>query len=40
MADVKRLVQHVNRKIHLIGDRHPVHRRVEIRNWLAKTAPR
>jgi transposase len=28
--------QHVDRKIHLIVDRHPVHRRVMIREWLAE----
>jgi len=33
---LKRLVRHVDRKIHLIVDRHPVHRRVMIRDWLAE----
>jgi transposase len=31
----KRLVRHLDRKIHLIVDRHPVHRRVSVRDWLA-----
>ena len=35
LAYLKRLVRHVDRKIHLIVDRHPVHRRVMIRDWLA-----
>jgi transposase len=32
---LKRLVRQVGRKIHLIVDRHPVHRRVSVRDWLA-----
>jgi transposase len=31
---LKRLVGHLGRKIHLIVDGHPVHKRVNIRNWL------
>jgi transposase len=30
-----RLVRHLDRKIHLIVDGHPVHRRVSVRDWLA-----
>jgi transposase len=33
---LKRLVGHLSRKIHLIVDGHPVHRRVSVRNWLAE----
>lgn len=33
---LKRLVRHLDRKIHLIVDGHPVHRRVSVRNWLAE----
>jgi transposase len=33
-----RLAGHLDRKIHLIVDGHPVHRRVNIRNWLAENA--
>jgi len=36
LAYLKRLVGHVDRKIHLIVDRHPVHRRLMIRDWLAE----
>jgi transposase len=36
LAYLKRLVGHLDRKIHLIVDGHPVHRRVNIRNWLAE----
>ena len=36
LAYLKRLVGHMDRKIHLIVDGHPVHRRVNIRNWLAE----
>jgi transposase len=32
----QRLVRQVNRKIHLIVDRHPVHRRVSVRDWPAE----
>ncbi len=31
-----RLVGHLDRKIHLIVDGHPVHRRVSVRKWLAE----
>jgi transposase len=36
LAFLKRLVGHLERKIHLIVDGHPVHRRVSIRTWLAE----
>jgi transposase len=36
LAYLKRLVGHLDRKIHLIVDGHPVHRRVSVRNWLAE----
>jgi transposase len=36
LAYLKRLVGHLDRKIHLIVDGHPVHRRVSIRDWLAE----
>jgi transposase len=36
LAYLKRLTGHLDRKIHLIVDGHPVHRRVNIRNWLAE----
>src|SRR2546421_48615 len=36
LAYLKRLVGHLDRKIHLIVDGHPVHRRVTVRDWLAK----
>jgi len=36
LAFLKRLTRHLDRKIHLIVDRHPVHRRVNIRTWLAE----
>lgn len=36
LAYLKRLVRQVDRKIHLIVDRHPVHRRVSVRDWLAE----
>jgi transposase len=35
LAYLHRLVRHIDRKIHLIVDRHPVHRRVSVRDWLA-----
>jgi transposase len=35
---LKRLVRQIDRKIHLIVDRHPVHRRVSVRDWLAEHA--
>lgn len=36
LAFLDRLVRHLNRKIHLIVDGHPVHRRVSVRDWLAE----
>jgi transposase len=33
---LRRLVRQIDRKIHLIVDRHPVHRRVLVRDWLAE----
>src|SRR4051794_19491534 len=36
LAWLDRLVRHLDRKIHLIADGHPVHRRVNVRNWLAE----
>jgi transposase len=36
LAYLKRLVRQIDRKIHLIVDRHPVHRRVSVRDWLAE----
>ena len=36
LAYLKRLVRQIDRKIHLIVDRHPVHRRVMVRDWLAE----
>jgi transposase len=36
LAYLERLVRHLDRKIHLIVDGHPVHRRVNVRNWLAE----
>jgi transposase len=36
LAFLDRLVRHLDRKIHLIVDGHPVHRRVNVRNWLAE----
>ena len=33
-----RLVRHLNRKIHLIVDGHPVHRRVMVRDWITNHA--
>jgi len=38
VAYLERLVRHLSRKIHLIVDGHPVHRRVSVRDWLAKHA--
>jgi transposase len=35
---LKRLVGHLDRKIYLIVDGHPVHRRVSVRDWLAEHA--
>jgi DDE superfamily endonuclease/Winged helix-turn helix len=36
LAWLERLVRHLDRKIHLIVDGHPVHRRVMVRDWLAE----
>jgi transposase len=36
LAYLKRLVRQIDRKIHLIVDRHPVHRRVSVRDWLTE----
>jgi transposase len=36
LAYLQRLVRQIDRKIHLIVDRHPVHRRVSVRDWLAE----
>jgi transposase len=36
LAYLERLVRHLDRKIHLIVDGHPVHRRVSVRDWLAE----
>jgi len=33
---LERLTRHLGRKIHLIVDGHPVHRRVSVRDWLAE----
>src|SRR5215468_11164800 len=38
LAFLQRLTRHLDRKIHLIVDGHPVHRRISIRNWLAEHA--
>ncbi len=38
LAYLKRLVRQLDRKVHLIVDRHPVHRRVSVRDWLAENA--
>jgi transposase len=38
LAYLQRLVRQVDRKIYLIVDRHPVHRRISVRNWLAEHA--
>lgn len=40
LAWLDRLVRHLDRKIHLIVDGHPVHRRVDVRNWLAERVDR
>jgi transposase len=36
LAYLKRLTAHLGRKIHLIVDGHPVHRRAAIRDWVAE----
>jgi transposase len=38
LAYLQRLVRQIDRKIHLIVDRHPVHRRVSVRDWLTENA--
>jgi transposase len=40
LAFLDRLVRHLDRKIHLVVDGHPVHRRVNVRNWLAERVDR
>ena len=40
LAFLDRLVRHVDRKIYLIVDGHPVHRRVNVRNWLTDRVDR
>jgi transposase len=40
LAFLDRLVRHLDRKIHLIVDGHPVHRRVMVRDWLAERVGR
>jgi transposase len=40
LAYLERLVRHLDRKIHLIVDGHPVHRRVGVREWLAERVDR
>jgi transposase len=40
LAWLDRLVRHVDRKIHLIVDGHPVHRRIMVRDWLAERVDR
>lgn len=35
LAFLKRLVRHLDRKVHLIVDGHPVHRRIMVRDWVA-----
>lgn len=40
LAFLKRLVTHLDRKIHLIVDGHPVHRRISVRDWLAEHVDR
>jgi transposase len=40
LAYLKRLIATVDRKIHLIVDGHPVHRRVSVRNWLTEHVDR
>jgi transposase len=36
LAFLQRLTRHLDRKIHLIVDGHPVHRRIMVRDWLAE----
>lgn len=38
LAFLKRLTRQFDRKIHLIVDGRPVHRRVSVRDWLAENA--
>jgi transposase len=40
LAYLDRLTRHLDRKIHLIVDGHPVHRRVNVRDWLAERVDR
>jgi transposase len=40
LAWLGRLVRHLDRKVHLIVDGHPVHRRVTVRDWLAQRVDR
>jgi transposase len=40
LAWLDRLVRHLDRKVHLIVDGHPVHRRVTVRDWLAQRVDR
>nr|WP_325049250.1 IS630 family transposase [Micromonospora deserti] len=36
LAFLDRLVRHLDRKVHLVVDGHPVHRRIMVRDWLAE----
>jgi transposase len=40
LAFLNRLVRYLDRKIHLIVDGHPVHRRIMVRDWLAERVDR
>jgi transposase len=40
LAYLDRLVRHLDRKIHLIVDGHPVHRQVMVRDWLGERVDR
>jgi transposase len=40
LAFLDRLVRHLDRKVHLIVDGHPVHRRVSVRDWLVERVDR
>jgi transposase len=40
LAYLDRLTRHLDRKIHLIVDGHPVHRRVNVHDWLAEHVDR
>jgi transposase len=37
---LSRLIRHLDRKIHLIVDGHPVHRRITVRDWVAERVDR